>query len=119
MERKNQDKHTVASILDLADNWHQTIADRGKAVQVSGGDLAPLRDPNRTTSPHDRLAAQIKDLDRLFIGLVQRAARCGDPQGVQMLLGLALRCQRQGMQSTGALNDLQQKPPRGGIVDVD
>jgi hypothetical protein len=108
----------ITSILDLTDEWAQSVAAASKTVQAQGDDIAPLRDANVTQTNEARLAAQMKDLDRLFVGLTQRAARCGDANQISMLLGLALRCQRHGVQTALALHEMQSKP-RPPVIDVE
>lgn len=110
--------NNAARVLTLADSWASTVAATGKTVQMPGDDIAPLRDANVTQTNDARLAAQMKDLDRLFVGLTQRAARCGDVNQISMLLGLALRCQRHGVQTAVALQELQCKP-RPPVVDIE
>jgi hypothetical protein len=39
-------------------------------------------------------------------------------QAVQLHLGLALRCQRQAMQSATALLDLEKRGPRPAVADI-
>lgn len=112
---------SATHVLSLADSWASTVAANGKTVQMPGDDMAPLRDANATQTNEARLAAQMKDLDRLFVGLTQRAARCGDANQIGLLLGLALRCQRHGMQTAMALHEMQAKPrpPVADVVDVE
>ena len=121
MKSNDATEARVTDIVGLAEGWAQSVATTGKMVQAPGDDIAPLRDANVTQTNEARLAAQVRDLDRLFVGLTQRAARCGDANQIGMLLGLALRCQRHGMQTAMALHEMQAKPrpPVADVVDVE
>lgn len=114
----NSHKRTAADVLKLADDWACSVGSRTGAVQAPSQDITPLRDANVTQTPETRLQAQVVDLDRLFVGLVQRAGQAGDVRAMDFLLRLALRCQAQSTRAVATLADLKAKQ-RPSVVDIE
>lgn len=111
-------KDLAVNVLQLADDWVHSVATTGKAVQVPAHDILLTRDADVRQTPEARLQAQVADLDRLFVGLAQRAAQAGNVHATDLLLRLALRCQQQATRAVATLADMKAKH-RPSVVDIE
>lgn len=96
----------TAKILNMADEWALTTR---IAAQAPAHDIMLMRDADARQTPEARLQAQVADLDRLFIGLAQRAAQTNDAHATDLLLRLALRCQQQTTRAVATLAEMKSR----------
>lgn len=97
---------TVIDILKAADDF-ANVGIRRTSVKAPAPPGELIRADVDARSPRAMLAAQTGDLDRLFIGLVSRAAQVHEPHMADLLLRLALKAQAQCASTLRVLGELK------------
>jgi hypothetical protein len=92
---------TAKDILSLIDTWQAKLP---RKAEPQPQQRAIALQPRTETMPlAGRVAAQIADLDEVFVELTRRALECKAPEQVELLSSLAVRCARQSAASLKAL----------------
>ncbi|MCC2596562.1 hypothetical protein LKR43_09425 [Pusillimonas sp. MFBS29] len=108
----------VSAILQQADQWAQGVTATGRVAPSTASDITLARNAEARQTPEQRLQGQVADLDLLFVGLARRAVAAGDGHQTDMLMKLALQCQRCATRAVATLAEIRSKRPPP-VVDVE